>query len=168
MCPRPTPNRQMKTTGPAIRIKASESEKQKSSGMSSTAARQHRIEELADDILVNDTLIDNRLSDVHTTCYMRFPSREEQKIVRLEKLWSKRLCVSVWFWTSSIFRLFRILFSLAFRKAPRLPNTEYGPFLLPSHPETVWIRWATALIAQANWMAELGAVVMPTGPRSRC
>ncbi len=70
--------------------RSSESEKKKSSGMSSSAARQQRIENLADDILVNDTMIDNRLSDVHTTCYMRFLSREEQRTVRHEKLWSNK------------------------------------------------------------------------------
>ncbi len=42
----------------------------------SSAEENDRVEKMADNILVNDTLIDNRLSDVHTVCNFRIFSRK--------------------------------------------------------------------------------------------
>ncbi len=127
-------------------------------------AHQERIEMQADEIEVNETVIDNRLSDVHTTCSMQFLSTDEQKFLRYEKHRSKRWCYIIWFWARSMLRMLRILFSLTFRDTPSLPNAEKGPRLLPRHPEIVWIRWATTLVAQTDWTECLDDVFIPSDP----
>ncbi len=127
-------------------------------------AQQERIEMQADEIEVNETVIDNRLSDVHTTCSLQFLSHDEQKFLCYEKHRSKRWLSIAWFWARSMLRILRILFSLTFRQTPSLPNAETGPRLLPRHPEIVWIRWATTLVAQTDWTEYLDDVVMPSDP----
>ncbi len=46
----------------------------------------------------------------------------------------------------------RILFCLVFLKHPRFRNAGSGPRLVPKHPKSIWLKWATALVAQAGWM----------------
>ncbi len=46
----------------------------------------------------------------------------------------------------------RILFSLTLLRHPRFSNAGSGPRLVPKHPESIWLNWATALVAQAGWM----------------
>ncbi len=126
--------------------------------------QQARIERLADEILVKEILIDNRLSDVYTACYVRLLSEDEERAVYKESSRVKRLCCRVWYSMRSILRLAIILVSLTFLKTPRLPNSKSGPRLLPRHPETVWIRWATALVAQADWMRSFDIMTIPIDP----
>ncbi len=43
-------------------------------------------------------------------------------------------------------------FSLTFLEHPRFSNTDSGPRLVPKYPESLWLNWAIALVAQAGWM----------------
>ncbi len=111
-----------------------------------------RIKRMVDDILVNDTLIDNRLSDVRTVCNLRLFSREEdRKVKRAEsafKYWW--LCFRYGF--ANMLRAIPMLFFLTFQKSPRFPHADSGPRLVPKRPESIWLNWATALVAQTGWV----------------
>ncbi len=115
---------------------------------------ERRIEKIADAILVNDSLIDNRLSDVHTVCHPRLMSNAERKIVKKAKHVLLRHWYALRYGIVNVVRVIRVLFSLALMKAPFVPNTESGPVIVPLHPESVWLHWATALVAQVGWMVD--------------
>lgn len=69
---------------------------------------------IADKILVNETLIDNRLTDVYTACYLNLLSEDEKHVVFQESSLGKRLCYRIWYSVCSILRLPNILLSLTF------------------------------------------------------
>ncbi len=80
-----------------------------------------RIEHIADKIRVNDTLIDNRLSDVHTVCNLRLLSMEESASVRSEKSVVNVFCYDIG--TDSAIYLaclecFSVSYSLGHRACP--------------------------------------------------
>ncbi len=136
------------------------------SGRPKFDTQQDRIESQADEIEVNDTLIDNRLSEVSTRCTMRFLSQADKIILKRESSSWKRLMCAAWFGLRGIYRCIRICLSLTFCNGPRLPNSENGPRLLPRHAETVSIHWITALVAQANWMQSLSEDSLVTDPHA--
>ncbi len=127
-------------------------------------SQKERIESQADEIEINDTLIDNRWSEVSTRCYIRFLSQPDQIILKRETSPWKRLLCATWYGLRGIYRFFRICLSLTFCKAPELPNSATGPRLLPRHAETVSIHWITALVAQANWMQGFSHDILVNDP----
>lgn len=120
-----------------------------------------RIEKIADDVLVNETLIDNRLSDAHTVCNLCLLSREETRTVKRAKSLFNRLWLRFRFSFLNALRVIPILVSLAFLEFPHFPNVKSGPRLVPRRPESVWLSWAAALVAQAGWMVDEFAHTKP-------
>ncbi len=116
----------------------------------SPEAQEVRITMQVEHMLVNDFLMDSRLSEVSTTCYMQWFSNAEWKMLHQAQPMKKRLLFRTWFFLLSVLRLFNILLSLRWCEAPRLPRTETGPRILPRYPETVWLRWAAVLVAQTG------------------
>ncbi len=94
----------------------------------------NRIEKMADNILVNETLIDNRLSDVHTVCNIRLFSREERMKMKRAKSTFKHLHLRFLYGFANVFSGMRMLFSLSFLKHPRFPNADSGLRLVPKRP----------------------------------
>ncbi len=92
------------------------------------------VEIMADKILVNETLIDNRLSDVHTVCNFRVFSREERKKMKRAKSRFVQLWFRFRYGFANALRGMRILFSLTFLRHPRFSNAASGPRLFRSTP----------------------------------
>ncbi len=111
-----------------------------------------RVEKMAENILINDALIDNRLSDVHTVCNFRMFSREESRRMKRAKSRFMQLWLRFRYGFANALRGMRMLFSLTFLKTPLFCNADSGPRLVPKYPESIWLNWATALVAQAGWM----------------
>ncbi len=126
--------------------------------------QQERVEKLADEVLVNDTMIDNRLSEVSTRCSMRFLSQEQLVKLRREASFTKFVFLHIQFLLRNVCRFFQVVVSLTFCKSPDLPNPSTGPRLVPRYPEAICLRWATALVAQADWMKGFDNVILPTDP----
>ncbi len=119
------------------------------------------IEQIVDDLLVNDTLIDNRLSDVHTVCSFRLFSKMEEKILKKTRLMFRQLQLRFRYGIPNVFRGLKVLFSLAFLNVPFISDAESGPRLVPVRPESLWLKWANSLVAQVGWVLEDNAHTDP-------
>ncbi len=113
----------------------------------SDAESSDRIERIADNILVNESLIDNRVPAVDTVCEYRLFSREECRKMRTENSTFKRLCLRFWYGFANALRLTPMKISLTFRKCPRSISAHSVSRLVPRRPESTWVNWATALVA---------------------
>ncbi len=114
------------------------------------------IDVFADKIRVNESLGDNRLSDVGTVCDVRLLSQKENGIVSNKKEIPafKRFLLRWWCRLWNAPRVVRLLLYIVFQNIPHVPSSISGPRLVPPHPESLWVKWATALVAQAGWMLQ--------------
>ncbi len=91
-----------------------------------------RVEKMADNMLVNDTLIDNRLSDVHTVCNFCLLSREESRKVKSARI--THLCLRTLFGFVDGLLGMRMLFSLTFLTHPLFSIADSGPVSFRNTP----------------------------------
>lgn len=109
---------------------------------------------LADQILVNDTIIDNRLMEGLVRCNLRFisPMQVEQISARnshVLQLWMYFKLIS-----KGVVGIFKVISWVLIDYIDSKAFFENTPYIEPLEPEELWLRWASVLVADAipEWL----------------
>ncbi len=105
-------------------------------------------EELADNILINDTIVNNSLMEGVVRCTLRFIRSSKIQAISQKKSKFKQ----VWLYSVhsivSLFCFFKVIFFVLTGNVQE-NRGKYDPFLEPHSREELWLKWSTVLISDA-------------------
>ena len=121
-----------------------------------------RINYIADEITINNVIIDNKLSSGNAVCKLRFLTQYQKNNIKNQRLYTFKALLCIYYVVGSILRLFLIIFALFFPNIWNLADKNTSPFLEPYFSEEVYIRWASVLIANAtpDWFEDIKNLCM--------
>jgi len=125
--------------------------------ISEKEASEIRINYIADEIPVNNSIVENKLSSGVGVCRLRFISQLQKRFISNQRYWVARACWTVYFYILGMLRLPGLLIAVFFPKWWDLSHIDCSPYLEPYFSEEVYLRWACVLIANAtpDWLADL-------------
>ncbi len=109
---------------------------------------------LADEIEINDTIIDNRLMEGLVRCNLRFVSPKQVELISSKNSHFTQL----WLYFGLIFKgiggIFQVIAYVLMDHIHSKPFFENTPYIEPLEPEELWLRWASVLVADAipEWL----------------
>ncbi len=116
-----------------------------------------RINYIADEITINNVVIDNKLSSGNAVCKLRFLTQKQKSNISKQKLITMKAILWIYYVGGSILRLFLLIFALFFPGIWDLADKNTSPFLEPYFSEEVYMRWASVFIANAahDWFKDI-------------
>lgn len=119
-----------------------------------------RIDFIVDQITVNNTIIENKLSSGAAVCRLLFLSDSQKSKIAARRYFIQRAALRIYYFTGSIIRLPLILIPLLLPNAWEISGEKSTPYLKPYFSEEIFLRWACVLIANTipDWLVDMRKV----------
>lgn len=106
--------------------------------------------EIADGLIINDLVVDNRLSEGEIECFLRLRNSAQNPT------WRQRLRASTQ-WASCNWYFPRLLVTICRSREPLFTSPASAIYLKPYDAEDIWILWACVLVAQLfpAWLEDM-------------
>lgn len=126
-----------------------------------------RVDFIADQISINNTIIENKLSSGVGICKVRFLGKHQKELISRQQSGLAQFALCTYYWTVSLIRLPLVGIPLLFPGFWDITSERSTPYLEPYFSEEIFLRWACVLIANSipEWLQDMKICAPPSSEK---